>query len=509
MLSKNVIVGFSLTTGTVSEFILSTYNETSYILNICLIVFLGVSIFLFGITAIIFSTSNSGYLFNDEKFYSLLLTATKRTTFDILKYFSSLVLVALDYYIYLIVREKEEVKTWEVVFAGLLMVVVYIFFLWLFTHNNKEIRKIERNTVSNLLQESKTIDKSFPILVFFSTHFFSLSILIAIYGFVFDIVSWIYIGIINIWINLFRVVFVLLAFSFPWLKKLLYKYESNSYVSYGEIIIPITATLRIGNPGNGVKTPTEQKDQTSEELKPGYKENLIIQKKGTIMNQSNSVVNLDNSPRSVQLQNDLERFVSRLPGLPKLPTHILEYEGWFRDTKKHIAMDKEKISIDKYSEVVRSYKTLYSNYLDLVEYFVKAFKIKLDFDLTVRRAELHDLQIEVERAELEERKSEHNFKTAQNLAKIEELKNPKPPQTSIREQKEEELFLAQIQAQIDSIKNRPPKPEITDPVVRKLNKIKEFENKREEMKKEAKTEQEKSRIDRVINNEIASIMEGR
>lgn len=280
MLSENVIVGFSLITGTISEFILSTYNETSNVLNISLPILLGVSVFLLVIAAIIFSTSNSGYLFNDDKFYSLLLTVAKRTTFDILKYFSFFVLAAIYYYVYLIAREREEVKSWEVVFAGLLMVVVYIIFLWLFTHNNKEKRKIERNTISNLLHESKTINVFFPIVIYFSAYFFSLSILIAIYGFVFDIISWLLLEVINIWINLFRVVFVLLAFSFPWLKKLLYKYESNGYVSYGEIIIPITATLRIGNLDSSFKTPTEPKDQTVEELKPIYKEKNIIFDKG-------------------------------------------------------------------------------------------------------------------------------------------------------------------------------------------------------------------------------------
>lgn len=213
------------------------------------------------------------------------------------------------------------------------------------------------------------------------------------------------------------------------------------------------------------------------------------------------------SSEGQNLHNELVKFQSSVGGLPALPTHSIEYEGWFKEVKKGIARKKEQQSLVEHTETIKRFSALHEEYLGLMKKYVSAQETKNEMILAKEKEKLIPLQIDVEKTKLAADKSDHELKIAQNQAEIAKLQNPKQSQPSIREQKEEELWLAQIQAQIDNIKNRPSKPEVTDPIVRKLNKIKEYETKKEELINEAKTESEKTRIEKMFYNEIRKTME--
>lgn len=213
------------------------------------------------------------------------------------------------------------------------------------------------------------------------------------------------------------------------------------------------------------------------------------------------------SSEGQNLHNELVKFQSSVGGLPALPTHSIEYEGWFKEVKKGIARKKEQQSLVEHTETIKRFSALHEEYLGLMKKYVSAQETKNEMILAKEKEKLIPLQIDVEKTKLAADKSDHELKIAQNQAEIAKLQNPKQAQPSIREQKEEELWLAQIQTQIDNIKNRPPKPEVTDPIVRKLEKIKEYEKKKEEMINEARTETEKSRIEKMFYNEIRKAME--
>jgi len=236
--------------------------------------------------------------------------------------------------------------------------------------------------------------------------------------------------------------------------------------------------------------------------------NNIINVKEVSMSNSKVEDDFVSSSDGQKLHSELVKFQSSIGGLPTIPTHSLEYEGWFKEVKKGIARKKEQQSLAEHTETIKRFSALHEEYLGLMKKYVSAQETKNEMILAKEKEKLIPLQIDVEKTKLAADKSDHELKIAQNQAEIAKLQNPKQSQPSIREQKEEELWLVQIQAQIDNIKNRPPKPEITDPIIRKLEKIREYETKKEEMINEAKTEPEKSRVKKMFNNEIGRVMEG-
>lgn len=237
-------------------------------------------------------------------------------------------------------------------------------------------------------------------------------------------------------------------------------------------------------------------------------------KKGIVMSSTDSFDLITTSQEGKNFYGELVKFQSSIPGLPKLPTHPIEYQGWFKEVKKGVAIRKEQQSIYEYAETLRRYNELHEEYLELMKKYVEAQETKNNMILAKEKEKLIPMQMDVEKTELLARKKRSEVDIAKSEAKIKELQNPQQPsQTSIREQKEEELYLAQIQAQIDRIKNPPAKPSIADPLIRRAEKI-------TELKKNMDIEEEKARknglnekmigdIKRMFTLEIGNIMEGK
>ncbi|MBA4406565.1 hypothetical protein C0389_04765 [bacterium] len=208
------------------------------------------------------------------------------------------------------------------------------------------------------------------------------------------------------------------------------------------------------------------------------------------------------------IKREMETLQKQYSGLQTIPDNFLEWDGYFKHAKKMKIVRKSGELIDQQKEYEEKVNELHKVYKNRMDVFVEAQQKKNEMLLAKEKENLIPLQMDVEQTRLRAEKSDHELKIALNQAEIVKLQNPKQTQPSIKEQKEEELWLAQIQSQIDNIKNRPPTPGVTDPVVRKLEKIKEYETKKEEMINEAKTEPQKSRTKKMFNNEIGRIMEG-
>jgi len=166
-----------------------------------------------------------------------------------------------------------------------------------------------------------------------------------------------------------------------------------------------------------------------------------------------------------------------LPKIPELPTHSSDYEGWFSQTKKIIAMRKQTAAADQQLELVKSFTDLYAEYYHLSDVLIKIQKNKTEMEKEKQRSELVNLQMDVERMELEAKRSEHELAIARNKAEIEKLAKPaeQAPVSRIQ-QKEEELKEAQIDAQLQKLKTPPsPTPTPAERLERELTGFKDLE----------------------------------
>jgi len=174
-----------------------------------------------------------------------------------------------------------------------------------------------------------------------------------------------------------------------------------------------------------------------------------------------------------------------LPDIPNLPVHSSDYEGWFAQTRKIIAMRKQTMAANQQLELVKAFTNMYAEYHNLSEVLLKIQKNKNEMEREKQRSNLVTAQMEVERLELDAKKSEHELAIARNKAEIDKLKNPTP------EVKES------------------PRPKFTDRFDQTLGSIAELAEWKKTKQAAATTQDEKDTIERIYEDTRMKIMEGR
>lgn len=193
-----------------------------------------------------------------------------------------------------------------------------------------------------------------------------------------------------------------------------------------------------------------------------------------------------------------------LPDIPSLPVHSSDYEGWFAQTKKIIAMRRQTMAANQQLELVRSFTNLYAEYHNLSEVLLKIQKNKNEMEREKERTNLVNMQMEVERLELEAKKTEHELAIARNKAEMEKISKPAP--VSRLEQKEEELKEAELDARLQKLRTPSTPPTPVERYERELSEFKDVEEWRKSWPTNM-TPEEKAIRERVYNAKRMSIME--
>jgi hypothetical protein len=111
------------------------------------------------------------------------------------------------------------------------------------------------------------------------------------------------------------------------------------------------------------------------------------------------------------LEAQLSEFRTVVSGLPSLPKHPIEYEGWFRDVKK-------RLEIDSQTRTTAAHVNALTTFNRLQEEWLKLGKMNYELSRVGARAKIDDLRIKAEEKELK-------LQMARTDAAIRELKTKK------------------------------------------------------------------------------------